>query len=314
MPIDNATASFLAGMQQVGGPPLEEMTPTEARALGPMLAAMYGKGPQIRSVEQQRVATAVGEIEVRVFTPDTEPVGIIVYLHGGGWVLGSLDEYDTLARHLATATSCTVVVPDYPLAPENPYPAPLLGARGAVEWAARNTAVLAGPDAPLILMGDSAGGNLAAVIAQQSRADGPRINLQVLIYPVTDSDFATESYLNPENQLMLTAPGMRWFWDQYAPDTALRDRPDLSPLRADELAGSPPAVILTAEYDALRDEGEAYAARLQAAGIPVIHRRFAGQMHMFFTLVNVLPAAAEAMAWVADEVRVTVSAGTRPPT
>ncbi len=154
-----------------------------------------------------------------------------------------------------------------------------------------------------MVAGDSAGGNLAAVVAQRARDEnGPAIALQVLVYPATDSDLDNGSYRDPDNQLLLTRDAMVWFWDHYAPDPASRANPDASPLRAADLSGLPPALVLTAEYDVLRDEGEAYAERLRQAGVPVEFRRFEGQMHVFFTLVNVLPASAEALDLVAAAV------------
>jgi acetyl esterase len=159
-------------------------------------------------------------------------------------------------------------------------------------------------------MGDSAGGNLSAVVAQRARAaGGPQIHTQVLIYPVTDADLDNETYSDPENQLMLTREGMIWFWDHYAPDPADRRRPDASPIRAADLTGLPPAIVLTAEYDVLRQEGEAYAGRLGAAGVPVTHRRFPGQMHGFFTMVNILPGSAEAITYVTGELAPRLAAG-----
>lgn len=303
MPIDDATMQFLAHMQAADAPPLETMTPDQARALGPILQQLYGSGPDMKSVRQVTVPTSVGDVPVRVFSPNGTSCGVIVYLHGGGWVLGTLDDYDTLARQLASLTACTVVVVDYPLAPEHPHPAAVLAAHAVTEWVAQHLDDLAEPNCPLIVMGDSAGGNLAAVIAQLARTDGPDIALQVLIYPVTDSDTDTRSYSNPDNQLFLTGAGMRWFWDHYAPRDVARTDPLLAPLRAPDLSGLPPAIVLTAEYDVLRDEGDAYADRLRAAGVPVESRRFLGQMHMFFTLVNILPGAAAAMSYVASRVQ-----------
>lgn len=312
MTIDHATTQFLQAMLDAGGPPLEQMSPTQARALGPVLQQMYGPGPRMKSVHDQSVPTSTGEVGIRVFTPTGTALGVIIYLHGGGWVLGTLDEYDTLARQLASLTSCTVIVVDYPLAPEHPHPAAVVAAQAVTAWVGLHLGDFAEPDGPLIVMGDSAGGNLAAVIAQQARTDGPEIALQVLIYPVTDSDTDTDGYRSPENQLMLTGAGMRWFWDHYASGVQDRRDPRLAPLRAADLSGLPPAVVVTAEYDVLRDEGEGYADRLRAAGVPVDSRRFLGQMHMFFTLVNVLPGAAAAMGYVAEKVRAHVLVAHNP--
>ena len=157
---------------------------------------------------------------------------------------------------------------------------------------------------PLIVAGDSAGGNLAAVVALRARDEsGPAIAQQVLVYPVTDADLHTDSYLDPSNQLLLRRESMAWFWDSYVADEAVRTHAAVSPLRAESLTGLPPTVLITAEHDVLRDEGEAYAARLHAAGVPVVSRRFDGQMHGFFTMIGILPGSAEATSWLAGRIR-----------
>jgi acetyl esterase len=229
-----------------------------------------------------------GGVPARFYRPSDRPdLGLLVYYHGGGWVIGTIDEYDTLARKLAERTSCAVVLVGYRLAPEHRFPVAADDSYAALEWAAaRLTAVAGRPDVPLIVAGDSAGGNLAAVMALRARdRNGPPISLQVLVYPVTDADFARPSYVADENQLLLTRESMVWFWDHYVPDSARRTEPDASPLRAASVEGLPPAVVMTAEHDVLRDEGEAYAHRLLEAGVPVDFRRHAGQIHGFFSLL-----------------------------
>ena len=218
--------------------------------------------------------------------PSNPPRGVLVYYHGGGWVTGSIDENDTVARKLAERTACAVVLVEYRLAPENRYPTAVDDSYVALEWVGKHLSDIAGREVPLIVAGDSAGGNLAAVMAIRARdRSGPPIALQVLIYPVTDADFDRPSYFDPENELLLTRDGMIWFWDHYLPESSRRGEPDASPLRTKNLSGLPPAVILTAEHDVLRDEGEAYAARLQEANVPTALQRHAGQMHGFFTLL-----------------------------
>jgi acetyl esterase len=300
MALDDATAAFLAEMAANGAKPLHEMTPEEARGLGAMLRDLYGPGPEVAGVTDESIPLPDGSsITARVITPSDAPTALLVYLHGGGWVIGALDEFDHLGRVLANRTGATVVLVDYRLAPEHRYPAAADDAWTAVQWAAeRKPAGL-----PLLVAGDSAGGNLTAVVAQRAKdAGGPEIALQVLVYPVTDADFENETYLDPDNQLMLTKESMIWFWDHYAPDVAGRANPDASPIRAQDLSGLPPAVVLTAEHDVLRQEGEAYAERLREAGVPVEHRRFAGQMHGFFTMVGVLPGSAEAIEYVGEQI------------
>jgi acetyl esterase len=254
--------------------------------------------------DDARVPVAGGEIPVRILVPPQGARGVIVYLHGGGWVIGAIDEYDTLARKLAERTSCAVVLVEYRLAPEHRYPTASDDCFAALRWVADHLADIAGrPGVPLIVAGDSAGGHLSAVVAQKARDEGgPDIALQVLVYPVTDADFATGSYTDPANQLILTKEAMVWFWDHYLPDAARRSEPEASPLRAASFAGLPPAVVLTAEHDVLRDEGEAYANKLIEAGVPVDFRRHEGQTHGFFSLL-MLPGSERGFQQVVKAVK-----------
>ncbi|HVT68582.1 MAG TPA: alpha/beta hydrolase, partial [Trebonia sp.] len=243
-------------------------------------------------------------------------------------VLGGLDDAEPVGRTLAQRTGCVVVMVDYRLAPEYRFPTAVDDSWAALEWVAARIPELTGgtgPEqavpageavpaeetvlaeqtvpaeetVPLIVAGDSAGGNLAAVMALRARAEGgPTLAAQVLVYPVTDCDLDTTSYRDPENALLLPRESMIWFWDHYAPDPAARTHPDASPLRAPDLSGLPPAVVVTAEHDVLRDEGELYAARLLKAGVPVRQRRFDGQMHGFFANVDVLPGAAACLDYL----------------
>jgi acetyl esterase len=304
MALDEATSKFLANMAENGGKPLHEMTPDEARSLAAMLRDLYGPGDQVASVTDVSVPTPDGgSISVRVLVPNDEPTAVIVYYHGGGWVIGTLDDSDTLGRSLALRTGAVVALVDYRLAPEHRYPTAADDAWTALTWIDEHIEEFVGSRVPLIVAGDSAGGNLAAIVSQRTTAvGGPRLALQVLIYPVTDADLDTVSYTDPANALMVTREAMIWFWDHYAPDPESRHRIDASPFRATDLSGLPPAVVLTAEHDVLRDEGEAYADKLRAAGVPVVHRRFDGQMHGFFTMVNVLPGAADGMDFFVGEI------------
>jgi acetyl esterase len=286
--LDYATSALFAQLAEGGIKPLHESTPEEARQLSAGLADLAGPGPRMASADDLTVTAADGSsIPVRVLVPPQGARGVIVYLHGGGWVIGTIDEYDTLGRKLAERTSCAVVLVDYRLAPEHRYPTAVDDSWDALTWAAEHLDDIAGRnDVPLIVAGDSAGGNLAAILAQRARdRGGPQIALQVLIYPVTDADFERSSYADPENQLLLTREAMVWFWDHYAPDAERRAEPDASPLRAASLDSLPPAVVLTAEHDVLRDEGEAYADGLRDAGVAVDFRRHEGQTHGFFTLL-----------------------------
>jgi acetyl esterase len=304
MALDQATTALLEELAASGLAPLHELTPAEARGRMAMLRGDAPPGPDMAAVRDTRVRVSGGFVPVRVLIPTGQPRGVIVYYHGGGWVIGGLADYDRLGRLLAQRTDCTVVLVDYRLAPEYRFPTAVDDSWAALLWADEHRAELTDPASPttgpLIVAGDSAGGNLSAVMAMRARAaGGPAIALQVLVYPVTDSDLGSTSYLDPANQLMLSRDSMVWFWDHYAPDPESRLHPDAAPLRSANFADLPPAVILTAEHDVLRDEGELYATRLLKAGVPVRHQRFAGQMHGFFTMTDVLPGAGEALDYVA---------------
>lgn len=308
MALDQATATLLEGLAASGTKPLHEMSVGEARGLTATLGAMYGPGPDVARAEDVAIPADHGTIPARVLVPEGTPRGVVVYLHGGGWVIGALPDFETLCRKLAVASSCVVVSVDYRMAPEDPYPAAADDAWTAVRWVAENMVPLAGAEVPLTVLGDSAGGNLAAVVARRARdAGGPVIALQVLVYPVTDCDLDNDSYTDPANQLMLSRDSMVWFWDLYAPDAARRTEPDASPARATDLSGLPPALVLTAEHDVLRQEGEAYARALADAGVPVRSQRFEGQMHGFFTMTNVLPGSDAGLAVVVEELQRTAT-------
>jgi acetyl esterase len=300
MPLNDALTAFLTEMAEQGVKPIHESTPEEVRALTAGLSELYGTGPEMARVEDTTIPVDDGRIAARILVPTDAPRGVFVYYHGGGWVIGgNLDEFDTLARKLAARTGCAVVLVDYRLAPEHRYPVAVDDSYAALEWVHAHLADIAGRAVPIIVGGDSAGGNLAAIMAQRSRQrGGPPIAFQALIYPVTDADLDNASYTAEENQLMLSRESMVWFWDHYLPDVARRAEPDASPLRATDLAGLPPAIVLTAEYDVLRDEGEAYADALEAAGVPVDRQRVPGQMHGFFTLLMV-PGHEEAIELIA---------------
>lgn len=307
MALDTASSQFLQQLADQGAPPFHAMTPSEAREFFAGLRDIIGEGPEMRHAGEHGIVSDDATITVRTLVPSETPDGIIVYLHGGGWVVGALDDYDTLARFIAAESNCAVALVDYRLAPEHPYPAAVNDAWAALQWVDNNRTLIAGAsgnDLPLILAGDSAGGNLAAVVARKASAGGgPQLLKQVLIYPVTQPDIGTPGYLDPENQGLLSREDMLYFWSHYVPDLARREEPDASPLLADDLCGLPPAVVLIAEHDVLSDEGAAYAERLQAAGVPVILRKFDGQIHGFFSILNALPASESARAFVVQEIR-----------
>lgn len=313
MALDDVSIALLRQLADSGARPIHTMPVADARAFAAGLRP-GAAGPAMHHVEEWPLGEGRERCTLRLLAPSAEPRGVIVYYHGGGWVLSSNDDYDALARMLASETGCAVVLADYRLAPEHPFPSAVDDAWLALEWAhllrLRYGAAQAPRKLPLIVAGDSAGGNLAAVVAQRAARTGqPELALQVLVYPVLQPDLDMPGYTDPANQTWMGRADIAWFWDHYLPDAARRGQPDASPLLAPdlaELAGLAPAHIVTAEHDVLRDEGEAYAARLRAAGVAVTGQRYAGQMHGFFSLIHLLPAARLCMDAVAAQINKTV--------
>jgi acetyl esterase len=298
--LDPQLRAFLEEVDAAGRPKLNELTPEAARRQALDGIELIGQGPDVPVVEDFAIPTAAGDRPARRYEPE-EPTGTILWIHGGGWVICDLDTHDAMCRMLALASGFRVIGIDYRRAPEHPFPGPLDDAWDALNWVATHHG-----DRPLVLGGDSAGGNLAAVCTHRAReSGGPAIALQVLVYPVTDHDFTTDSYRahGSGRDTFLTTDEMKWFWDQYAPDPAMRDDPRMSPLRAQSLAGLPPAIVLTAEYDPLRDDGLAYVQRLHEAGNDVTHHHYDDMVHAFFSFVNAIPRGNEAVARVGREIR-----------
>jgi acetyl esterase len=313
MALDVETDQLLKELASSGTKAISEMTVEEARGLTGQLADLYGSGPEMAKVQDGRISASGGFVPYRLLTPTADPKGVLIYYHGGGWVIGQLPDFDTLGRILADRTGCAVMLVDYRMAPEYRFPTAVDDSWAALRWVDAHLDEIAGRRVPIIVAGDSAGGNLAAVVAQRAKAEGgPPILLQVLVYPVTDCDLETTSYINPENQLMLNKEAMVWFWEHYAPVAASREHPDASPLRTDDFRDLPPAVVLTAEYDVLRDEGELYATRLLMADVPVKQLRVPGQMHGFFTMVNLLPGSKVGIDFVVEAIKSALSSGGPP--
>ncbi|MFD2414888.1 alpha/beta hydrolase [Amycolatopsis pigmentata] len=303
MTLDAATRGLLKMMADSGAPPMHELSVAEARAMAANGAQMSGPGPQVAGSADREVSVDGVSVGVRILTPAGTPSAVLVLYHGGGWVHGGLAEYDHLGRRLAVDLGAVVVVVDYRLAPEHPFPAAIDDAVTALRWVCGHVEELADCSVPVIVFGDSAGGALAAVAARRARDENLLVHLQVLVYPVVDADLDRPGYLDPANQLMISRQTMRWYWDHYLPDLAGRVHPDASPLRADDLRGVAPAVIVTAEQDVLREEGEAYAAALAAADIPVRAHVAVGQMHGFLTMINILPGGAAGLEHLIAEIR-----------
>ncbi|GGH24332.1 alpha/beta hydrolase [Alsobacter metallidurans] len=288
---------FVAAMleQLKGRPALSSGSPEDARAMVAAARAVIGQGPAMAEVRDIQVPTRAGSIAARHFRPTDAPAGLLVYLHGGGWVVGALDDYDTLARTLAAQSGCSVLLPDYRLAPEHQFPAGLDDAVDALTHGRE----LAGPATPLLVAGDSAGANLAAVAARKLRGKVALAG-QALIYPVADCDFGRPSYHAYGAGLPLTRDDMVWFFRHYAPE-AQWTSPDIAPLRAaDDLAGLPPTLVVLAECDVLADEGRAFADALERAGVPVMRRTAEGVTHGFIRLHNLFDVAAREVEAVAE--------------
>ena len=259
----------------------------------------------VAHVEDRTVPGPAGEIPVRVYRPSDEPaLPVLVWFHGGGWTIGSLETHDNTCRSLANAVKCIVVSVDYRLAPEHKFPAATDDAFAATRWVAEHATELGGDPDRIAVGGDSAGGNLAAVVSLLARdAGGPAVVFELLVYPVTDHEFESPSMRENAKGYFLELESMRWFYNQYLRDE--RDCADwrFSPARATDLAGLPPAFVLTAEFDPLRDQGEAYARRLEAAGVPVDARRYGGVFHGFFGMRDLMDPAREAFDDVTKALR-----------
>ena len=301
MKLDFATTSMLANMMLNEAPPLQTLSADEARLVFAEIYRSMPPGPETVKAQDVTIAVDGGEIAGRVLTPQGTPQSVMVYYHGGGWVVGNINDYDLVGRHLAEKCNAIVVMVDYRKSPEHKYPVPMQDSYAALNWVEDNRKKIGAENLPLVVAGDSAGGNLATVMAQKTVAEnGPKIDLQVLVYPVIDGRMETKSFTDEDKQLFLNAEVMTYFWEQYSePEDRLNA--DASPILADDVSNIAPAIVLTAEFDILIDEGKAYADKLDAAGKLVTYKCFAQQMHTFFALPDALPAGFEAMDWVARE-------------
>ena len=292
--IDPEAAAYLSWMQSLGLPALADQGVDEARRQSRMRVSMLAGEPEpVASVKDAEASGPRGPIGCRIYTPvQGEALPALLYLHGGGWVLGDIDSHDSVCRALARRAGCVVLSIDYGLAPEHRFPEPLEDSWAGLEWLHQNAAVLGVDPERIAVGGDSAGGNLAAVLAHWARdRGGPKIAAQLLIYPVTDFDLDTESYRNVGTGYGLTRESMRWFWEKYLADPDEGASPDASPLRARDFTNLPPALVLTCELDPLESEGSAYAASLRAAGVSVDHINEAGMIHGYIRMAGVIGRA-----------------------
>jgi acetyl esterase len=305
MPVDPAFAPLFERLATAPPPSGDPLVATRA-ATDAMFA--HPAAPDAATEDRVIPGGECPEVPVRVYRPHgtagDPPLPVLVYFHGGGFIAGGLTSHDGTLRELTARTGCVSVAVDYRLAPEHPFPAALEDCVRALRWAVDNSAELGVDPDRVAIGGDSAGGNLAACVAIANRdRRGPRLAAQLLVYPVIDPACASASMTRNGNGYLLTADSMRFMWGMYVPNADDRTNPLASPGAATSLEGLPPALIVTAEYDPLCDEGESYGAALAAAGVPVTCSRYAGQIHGFFSMYAVAPQAAVATEHAARALR-----------
>lgn len=306
LPLDPQAEALLRSFAEAGMPALDALPPDQARVV---FDEAFRTPPEalaaVHRVEELRMPGPGGEVPLRLYAASDEAgLPLLLHYHGGGWVIGSLETHDGFCRSLAIAAGCAVLAVDYRLAPDHRFPAAFEDCYAALGWAEKNARQLGIDAERLGVIGDSAGGNLAAAVALHARdANGPRLEQQVLLYPALDPTMASASIRENADGYFLTESAMRWFWGHYCGDGAdLRD-PRLSPPCADSLAGLPPALVITAGFDPLRDEGDAYAAALGRAGCEVEHVRYDAMFHGFALMGEQLDDGRAAVAQVAASVR-----------
>jgi len=308
MPLDPQAQALIAAA--AGLPPTETLSPDELRAGLHERARLTSGEPQpVAQVADASLPGPAGPIPVRVYVPaGTLPLPGLVYFHGGGWVAGDLETHDVLCRALANGAGCTVVAVHYRRAPEAKFPAAIDDAVAATRWVAEHASELGIDPQRLAVGGDSAGGNLAAAVCLVLRdSGGPRLVHQLLIYPVTDCTFETPSYRDKADGYRLTRAAMQFYWNHYLRDPSDADDPRASPLRAADVSNLPSAYVITAEYDPLRDEGRAYAERLRATGVPVVHHDEPGMIHGYLGSAGALDAGRRATTEAAAALRAAFS-------
>jgi acetyl esterase len=298
MPLDPQAQAMLDQMKALGVPALESLSPADSRTMMTQMREARGLAIEpVAKVEDRRIPGPAGEIAVRIYTPaGNGPFPVLVFYHGGGWVIGDLDSHDATCRSLTNQAGCVTVAVDYRLAPESKFPAAVDDAYAATRWVANHAAELNADPRRLAVGGDSAGGNLAAVVSILARdRREPAISFQLLIYPATDAALDTHSH-RTFTDYFLTAGAVRYFYGHYLRADADKRDPRVSPALTRSLRGLPPAHIITAEFDPLRDEGEAYGRKLTEAGVAATVTRYDGMIHGFFGWTPMLDKAKQAVA------------------
>lgn len=313
MPPDPVLEPILAPLRSIPQVPMDSVSVETMRAFYDQNSVeRAGPPPPVAAVEDRKIpgpSSWGGEIPIRIYTPDTPgPLPVVVYFHGGGWVIGSLASHDVTCRRIANASGCIVVAVDYRLAPENKFPVPFDDAYAAIEWVAANAPSFGGREGPIAVGGDSAGGNLTACVTLKARDDGgPKIAFQFFVYPVIEDNFETVSYIDNGEGYILTKRVMKWFWAHYLSKPEDASNPYVCPIKANDLSGLPPALMITAEYDPLRDEGEAYAKKLADSGMQVEYKCYEGMIHTFLG-IDGLEKGEEAINQIARGLRVAFGA------
>ena len=300
MTLDPQAQERLAQDAAIGARPVWELPLATARANQENRAKL--PGPEVASVVDMEVPAPDVAVGVRAYTPaGAGPFPVVVWMHGGGWVLGSVNSTDATCRAMANDTPCVVVSVEYRLAPETKFPGPAEDCYAVAQWVATNGARLNADTSRMAIAGASAGGNLAAAVALMARdRGGPALVQQTLVYPVTDGTLSTESYERCATGFGLSRDTMTWYWKQYLASEADRENPYAAPARASDLSGLPPALVITGGYDVLADEGEAYAHRLEEAGVPTICTRYDGMIHGFFGMAAAVDKGKQAVEQAAS--------------
>lgn len=301
--LEQATEAFIDKLASAGAPPIYKLTPVQAREVLENVQSSSIVKPQVKIEDRKIPCGPNGEVSIRILRPQnaTEKLPVIMFFHGAGWVMGSMNTHDRLVRELTVGANAATIFVNYSRSPEAKFPVANEECYAATKYIAENAREFNLDSSHLAVAGDSVGGNMAiAVTLMAKERGGPKIDYQILFYPVTSAELNTPSYQQFADGPWLTKPAMEWFWNAYEPNVSNRKKPLLSPLLAsiDQLKGLPPALIITAENDVLRDEGEAYAHRLMQAGVPVTSVRFLGTTHDF-VMLNALaktPAAQGAIA------------------
>lgn len=305
--MDKEIEALLQRVKEAGRTPFWQGTAASARSGSTLMRLLFGDAPEVARVEDLSFTSRDGStIGARLYVPSADADGLIVFFHGGGWVIGSVADYHPFTATLARDTGFAVLSVDYRLSPEHPFPSPVEDAQAALAFASLEGARWIGkPLKHLVAMGDSAGGTLATVATRLHRrqVNLKQVDLQVLAYPVTDADFDTCSYRELAQGYLLTRRDMQWFWDQYCPVASLRQNPDASPLRAEDLSGMPPALLLCGSLDPLFDDGVNYGRSLSTAGVPADIVECEGLVHGFLAMINYAPSAGKAYQRIVEAVQ-----------